>query len=339
MRTTLRLRLWLAAACAALPLAAAAQVSAPQLATSPALRCLSPAPAERGEPEYPFAPWKRGEAGRVVVALSFAGPAEPPSVTVLAREGDRELAKSVEAHVAKFRVPCMAAGEPTVQLQQEYIFTPDKRRVRWTAPVDLADATRSRQLACLQRTDKAKGPDYPAAERRAGITGNLLARLRFTAPDQPPQVTVHHAMRDQQALAREVEDFSRNFRLPCLEGAPLEMLQSYVFRLQGDAPTGFRNIDFLQFLRAVKDIERQNFSIDTTTMGCPFDVSVNYHQPYERNVVGQVGEVEATRQPLLEWLATLELKLEPRALAAVLGDTAKFTVPCIKIDLKPKETS
>ena len=42
------------------------------------------------------------------------------------------------------------------------------------------------------------------------------------------------------------------------------------------------------------------------------------------------------RQPFLHWLSTLTLKLKQDQLAKVIGDTAKFTVPCIKLEVKPE---
>jgi len=102
---------------------------------------------------------------------------------------------------------------------------------------------------------------------------------------------------------------------------------------------GFKDITFLQYLRHVKDLREQTLVADTTTMGCPFDVSLIYRKPHLHNIVGQLGGGHPARRPLLDWLAQAELQLPRQSLTSVFGDEVRFTVPCIKINLKPKEKS
>ncbi len=72
-------------------------------------------------------------------------------------------------------------------------------------------------------------------------------------------------------------------------------------------------------------------------MGCPFDVKLRYLKPDLPNDVGEVGSTDAARKPLLAWLAQAELDLKSEQRAAVFGDVVGFTVPCVKLDLKPDE--
>ncbi len=327
----------LLAGLAALAGSAHAQSPDVQLAPSRVVECLTPPTAQRGEPEYPFAPWKRGEGGRVLVEMVFGGPNLEPEVRVLENQGDDSLVKAVKTHVAAFRTPCAETADLPVRLRQEYVFMPDKRKAVWTTPADAADPARRRLLGCMAAQDGSKQPDYPTWARRAGLQGSLLAHLRFTAPDQPPQVTTHAASRLMKDLAQHVVlPWAAKLRLPCIEGAAVEAVYTFSFRL-GDEVFGFRSLGFLQFLRAAKNLDQAGAAFDTTTMACPFDLRLQYRQPYYPSVVGEVGEPVPARQPLLAWLSTLELDLKPVQLDAVIGDIAKFTVPCVKIDLTPKE--
>lgn len=322
--------------------AAAARAQSPdvQLAPSRVVECLTPPVAQRGEPEYPFAPWKRGEGGRVLVELIFTGTALEPEVKVIENQGDDTLVKAVQAHVAAFRTPCAEANDLPVRLRLEYVFAPDQRKAVWTTPADMADPARRRVLKCMAAHDGSKSPNYPIWARMAQAQGRVLAKLRFTAPDRPPEVTVHAAGRDMQRMAADaVEPWIAKLRLPCMEGAAVESIVAFVFRMEDSPPFGFANISFVRFLRLAKNAEQPGAVFDTQTMGCPFDIRVNYRQPHFPNAVGQVGDAMPTRQPLLDWLSTLVLDFKPRQLDAVLGDTATLTIPCAKIDLTPKEKS
>lgn len=310
-----------------------------QLAPSRVVGCMTPPVAQRGEPEYPFAPWKRREGGRVLVELTFAGADLEPEVKVLDSQGDEAMVSAVKAHVARFRTPCAEAAELPVRLRQDYVFTPDKRKVAWTIPADAADPARRRVLKCLVPPEGSRATDYPLWARRQQVQGNVLARMRFTAPDRPPEVSVYAASRGMKRMAElTIRPWVEQWRLPCIEGAAVETLVTFVFRLDKDV-FGFKSMSFLQFLRMAKNLEQPGAAFDTRTMGCPFDVRLNYLQPHFPNSVGQVGEPEPqpARQALLDWLSTLELNLAVNQQDAVLGDAVTLTVPCAKIDLNPKE--
>lgn len=326
-----------AAWAAALP--AQAQAPEVQLAPSPAVACMTPAPAVRGEPEYPFAPWKRGEGGKVLVKIVFTGAALEPEVKLIDSSGDAALVDAVKAHVSTFRVPCLDDAQLPVRLRQEYVFIPDTRKAVWSAAADMADPARREKLKCMATNDGSKSPEYPAWARRAETQGNVLARLKFTAPDRAPEVVLHTHTRMTRDLGAAVDAWAQRLRLPCLDGGPVSAHVVFLFRMEGATPVGFRNVTFLQFLRMVKDLDRQQAAFDTHAMGCPFDVRLHCYQPYTPNVVGQLADPDPRRQPLLEWLSTLTLALEPRQMDAVIGDSATLTVPCVKIDLKPKEKS
>lgn len=318
---------------------ARAQATDVQLAPSRAVACMTPLPAKRGEPEYPFVPWKRGEGGRVLVELVFAGSDLAPEVVVIENQGDAAMVRAVKDHVAVFRVPCAESAELPIRLRQDYVFKPDQRKVTGTTPADAADSGRRRVLKCMAANDGSKSPEYPIWARREEAQGNVLARLRFTAPDLPPQVTVYASSRGTRLLAEDaVRPWAAKLRLPCIEGAAVDSIVTFVFRME-NAAFGFKSMSFLQFLRLAKNLEQPGAVFDTQSMGCPFDVRLSYLQPHFPNRLDQFGDVEPARQPLLDWLSTLELNLKPAQQDAVLGDNVTLTVPCVKLNLTPKEKS
>ena len=152
--------------------AAVAHAQSPdvQLAPSRVVECLTPPVSQRGEPEYPYAPWKRGEGGRVLVEILFTGAGLEPGVKVLESEGDASLVKAVKAHVASFRVPCAETADLPVRLRQDYVFLPDQRKAVWTTPADAADPARRRVLRCMAANDGSQNPTYPAWAKTAPRT-------------------------------------------------------------------------------------------------------------------------------------------------------------------------
>lgn len=320
--------------------APAARAQEATLETSAALRCLSPPPEQRGEPEYPFDAWKASAAGRVKVALVFNGPDLAPEVDVLQREGPdehvRRFVDAVREHVATLRVPCVAEIGGQARLDIVYVFRPDMRRVEWSRPVDAADPGRALMLRCVVHVDREEKPPFPVWAQRAGVQGRVLARMRFHAKDRPPEVQVY-ARSMAGELKRVVADWAEELRMPCHEGAPIESVWTYVYRFRDDAAYGFRAITLPQLLGAVRGLRRLTLQLDPNTMGCPFELRLAYRQPDLPNLVGEVGGIDPARRPLLDWLATVDLDLPQRTLDAVYGDTARLQVPCVKIDLKPKE--
>lgn len=329
-------------ACCALVVAGALTARAQEatLETSAALRCLSPPTDQRGQPEYPFDAWKASASGRVKVALVFNGPDLAPDVDVLLREGpeehQRRFVDAVHEHVGRLRVPCVRDVGGQARLEIVYEFRPDRRHVDWSRPVDAADPGRARMLRCVAHVDRESKPPFPSWARRAGLQGRVLARMRFHAKDRPPEVQVH-ARSMAGDLKRVVADWAEGLRMPCHEGAPIQSVWTFVFLYQDDAAYGFREFTLTQLLGSVRGIRRQTLQLDTTPMGCPFELRLAYRQPHLPNLVGEVGSIDPARRPLLDWLATVDLDLPQRTLDAVYGDTAHLQVPCVKIDLKPKE--
>lgn len=323
---------------------AVAQQAQVELAPSEALGCLNPPAAQRGEPEYPLEAFRARRGGRVHVQLTFPDARSGPSVRLLSSDGDPEFVDAVRAHVQILRVPCLPAGAPPAVLAIDYFFRPDDRRVHWFEPVDGDLPERQKQLACLKL---GVPPLYPEAAQDIGLQARVLVQLRFVAPDAPPQVKV--LMRDidrvpmehrqpLRRLAQTVERSAREARLPCLQGAPLDTLVTYIFKLDGVVQQGLKpGLTLPALLPAVKGLRQQRLAFDTTGMACPFDVKLHYRRPHLPNGVAEVGGTDPARRPLLDWLAQADFDLPPALLDGIYGDTALITVPCFKLDSNPDQ--
>ena len=306
-------------------------------------RCLTPAVADRGAPEFPFEAWKREESGRVVVALHFTGATLRPEVKVVLSEssGDSSTAfvQAVRNHVASWRVPCLPAGQ-AITLSFEFAFVPSSKQVFSSAPEDASAAERvDRLMKCVKHRRDETAPEYPRAALRQELQGRLLARVRFDSADQKPSYLMH-ARPATRTLQPEVESFIEGLRMPCFDGqAPVEVTYSFIFRIEGLGAYGLKPLDLMTLMRRVQGIQQQRLRFDTTTMGCPFDVKFQYRQPYLNNWAASDGQHRATREPLLRWLAEAHLDLPSRGLDSVFADTTVVSVPCLNIDIVPKETS
>lgn len=322
---------------AALLLAAAmAWAQEVDVPVSEVARCLTVREGGAEAPTYPFDEFKLRQRGAVQVRLSFGSPDAPPELTVQEHHGGEAFVKAVRAHATELRAPCLQPGAGPVQLIRDYVFRPDDRRVHAFRAEDARSGGHRRALKCVAHVNGERSPEYPPAARRVGLQGRVIATLSFHAPDQPPQVQVH-ARSSARVLARSVEFWAQGLRMPCHPGGVVQGDWELVFRMEGSGAYGFRDVSLRSLLATTVGIERQTLQFDTRQMGCPFDVKLQYRQPQLRNRVGEVGQPDPARRPLLEWLETVQLNLSDLALDSVFGDSTVITIPCVNIDLKPKE--
>jgi hypothetical protein len=307
------------------------------LAPSAVIECLTPQLERRGDIEYPFAELKSAEKGRVKIEARFTVPEGPPELTVLESEGSDAFVSAVKSFMRSWRVPCLPPGGGDARLVQEYVFKPDARKVYWSEVEDRQEPARRQQSSCVRHESGRRAPDYPPLALRRGVQGRVYVRLRFEAADQPP-VAQFYARDTAGELQQAVETWVRGYRLPCLTGAPLELDIVYVYRFEGES-WGLKPTTLLNLLSLVKGVREQKLQFDTTTMGCPFDLHFTYLRPLAKNRVGMRGSFDPAREPLLRYLADVELDLRRDALDAVYGDSTSVSVPCIKINLNPKENS
>lgn len=325
-------------ALAAFALAAAAQDVRPTLAPSPALRCLSPALAERGKPEYPEVADTLKLGATVEVELRFDGPAHGPAVELLTPQAGDDFVRAVRRHVRRLRVPCMSGNDAPVRLRQTYVFSPDGRSSFVGAPRDQADTERAAQLSCVRRVNPLYMPSYPENARRESEQGRVLLLLRFVSADGPPEVQAF-PNRWNRLLSRHAVQWASEYRMPCFAGKPVEATWTFLYRLGDDLPPTFKDLDLLTFLRSVKDIRSQRLHFDFNPMGCPFDLRLTYFRPHLPNRVAQLDQVRTERQAFVDWLSEVELQLPARLAGQLLGDDITLRVPCTVVALEPSSPS
>ena len=313
------------------------------LSPSAAVACLSPPPAARGAPEYPFEAFKAELPGNVQVRLRFTGPGLAPKVTVLGQQGDFSFVNAVRSHVATLRLPCHD-GDGPVDLDFDFAFRPDETPLS-PVPVDPAHAERQRQLQCLEHRSRRNMPSYPDEVLRTGmLRARVPVELRFEAPDRPPVVRLlprvggdspQGGRYETDALLPTLRTWAEGYRLPCLSGGAITLVRTYVFLSERDS-WGFKpGISLRDLLPLVRNIRQQRLQFDFTQMQCPFGVRVQYLQPNLPNRVAQLGPPVAARQPFIDWLVHTQFDMPAESLDAVYGDDLTLTVPCLKIDLNP----
>ncbi len=299
---------------------------------SPALRCLTPARDTMRELEYPREAWVNRLGGRVALELEFFKPDAAPNVLVKESIGDSVFEVTVKRFVAHYRVPCMAAGEAPVRLQQEFVFVPDERRiVQWFAPADAKAAQRNLQVSrCL--TAPSEAPEYPDRAPRRDESGTVLLRVSFL--DGPTASGVEVLFEPgSRLLAETAREHAVKYRLPCFVEGPVEAVVAYAFRLEGAGRIRFENTDLKTPVAAAANLSQHPASFDFGTMGCPFDVRFGLRQPALPNQIGEVGASDPARRPFLEWLSRLSLRTTQRQLKELIGQAMTVSVPCGKLQL------
>lgn len=315
----------------------AAHAQAAVLQPSAEQQCLRHVDGATQLPEYPIEAYNAAQAGRLQVLLVFAQPDRPPETTVLLQEGGVRFQESVLRHVRGLRVPCMDAAKGPVRLRKDFVFDPGTRQVAASEAQDPDEARRAALLGCMVHASGWKVPTYPETARRMSLQGRVVVRARYANATEAPQVQVF-ARPYAKRLADEMADWMQNTRLPCHTGEPITADWTYIFVLEDDR-YGFKGLSFMQFLARTKGVRDQTLLFDTDAMDCPFDVLLGYRQPELPNNVEEVGTRHPARRALLNWMATSELDVPRLTANAIWGDTARITIPCLKIDLKPKEKS
>lgn len=258
--------------------------------------------------------------------LTFASTGAPTAEVLYATAGE-PFRSIVLDHVARYRLPCLADGERPMVVSQEFQFLPDGRRI-----VESPLRVRSNErLACLTGADRV--PDYPMLAERAGEQGNVLAQLVFTSTGAPATRILYDGGRPR--LAAAVREYLAGYRMPCWspDDGVVRSRQSFGFFLRGGPKKVLKDSNLQQLLRAVADVDAQKVRFDLHTMGCPFEVRVEFWQPHASNVVHELASHDANRLEFLEWLRTLRLDLPQNVQAQITGDSMTVSVPCAVLDL------
>ena len=323
---------------AALALGAAASLAQAQpevrLAPSAEQACLAPAEDVRARPVYPERELRLKDGTTVRVELEFDGPDERPSVHFLDGNHVAAFEDAVREYARQLRVPCMKAGAAPVKLRQDLVFEPnDGRKVVWSAATDEADTQRRKLLACGTWPQGRDGHiDYPATALRERLQGLVVVRLRFVAPDAPPQLEVVDDA-GSSAFIAAVRPYVEQMRVPCLQDEPVDFHMFFHFWMDTVASRKrvLKDLDLVTYLGVVSPVRGVYF--DTNTMHCPFDVRLKFRQPFEPNGISELESDDPSRHVFLEWLGGLKLDIDAHRAKDLFGQTSTLHVPCVKLDL------
>lgn len=328
----MRILLVTALTAAAFALPARARATDIGLARSPALECLTVAAGSTGQPDYPAAHLEKKEGGAVKVQLEFHDPAAAPAVTLLERTGFGALNDVVASYVTRFRVPCMNKVDGPVTLVQQYVFDPDgAARAVADKMRDSADAQRRLQMDCLVHTRRRSLPEYPRDALRDEHESNVIVRMRFTAPDQPPVPEVLWGP-ERPSMRAAAAKHAEGWRVPCLSSKSLDVVILYKFVIHRNSIDYLKDTGLAQLVANAKSFQRPAY-FDFDKMKCPFKVNMEYGQPFRDNIVSQEGPSDPSRKPVLEWLEGLVLNFDLATSGKIFSSEFTVTVPCGRLDI------
>lgn len=300
------------------------------------LSCLTSVRPEVKTPAYPVGVLEGTEAV-VRVKLTFNSSDQAPAADVSFNNAGPAFAAAVRDHVMSYRLPCLQPGKRFSGVQEfQFLVKKSVSRVLQSAARD-AEGGVIWSPECLAEILNARPPDFPDASAITGSTapGTVLVRLRFTAPDAAPEMRVLYNGGDPR-LERAVRDSVMAYRMACLKPGdePVVANQEFTFLYHGDNPAHLKpELTLVQLLGLVKDLSAQTVRFDFTTMGCPFQLSVEPYQPWAQNRVHQVGDANPGRREFTEWLRNVVFMIPPRAMKTAIGSPTTVSVPCTVLDL------
>jgi len=317
----------LMAGCAAQAQNGASLVALPEASSTECLSLVAGAPPL----VYPEGELALKYEAVVRVRLVFADADSAPKANVFHNLGPEAMSNAVLEYVRNYRLLCMAAGAEPVVATQEFHFTLEGRKIVYGGLRD--DPARKTVITCLAGDERR--PEYPRdLKGRRLPQGNVIVRLRFSTPSDPPTATI---LTDagSPVLRRMVLDHVERYRMPCLSssGKPIEAMRTFFFRQEGAKQYTLNDLTLQQFVDGLDKLEQQRVRFDFSSMNCPFDVRLNLYQPFAKNSVGEIDHADPNRREFIEWLRGVALKLPEAAAPQIIGQSMIVSVPCGMLDL------
>ncbi|MEJ6021413.1 hypothetical protein [Ramlibacter sp. PS4R-6] len=312
--------------------AADALAAAPQ-ANIACVELLAEAPRS---PAFPEEAYQAKLGATIRLEMEFVDARREPRVRVLPPLGAEPPAvfgEAARAFVRHYRNTCMKDGDPPVRVRQEFVFVPnDGRKVVWTIASVLGEGRADSMVAgCVRHLAPGTLPAFPRSAARDGKSGRVVIQAEFKALNEPPVVKVL-AAGPRSDFAASATSFAEGYRLTCGE-VPVIAVQRFNFNLQGNAHYVLKDTNLQSFVAASRNAADKPVFFDLNSMGCPFEVRMEYWQPFFRNRVGEIGESRPERRALLDWLSGLKLNLKPSQEADFASEALTIAIPCGKIDL------
>ena len=290
---------------------------------------------ERKLPEYPHGVVE-GTNAVVRVKLQFKSADAAPVAVVTFNNGGPAFASTVTDHVSNYRLPCLPSGGSFIGLQ-EFRFAIEER-------ISSVHGSQTRHVdgylklppECLTQIRQVAPPIFPADDpyQSARTPGTVVVRLKFSAPDTAPEVTIVFDG-GRRRLREAVRNSVIRYRMPCLlpGETPFSARQTFSFRIDGaDTTELVPKMSLVQLLSLVKNLKQQTVRFDLTTMGCPFEIRLAPFQPYATNDVSEVGSSDPGRREFIEWLRNVTIDLPPHVMKSAIGEPTTVSVPCALLD-------
>lgn len=296
------------------------------------LACLERPPA----PSYPAGALEQRINGSYRVELTFTDAKRSPEFKVTFGAGSEQLLDAVEGYVRQFRLPCLAAGQKVLLLQEIRFRAVTDGGVQTPGPLNVPLTPQASFSACMRTP--AGGPKLSEPSRlqasNSGLkNGNLIAEMSFTAPDQPPQVKVLYDTlnrRHRNDVLMHVEEY----RVPCLTaGERFVMQQTFHVGFEDNRTFAFKDVGIVKFLGMVRNADARSVNFELDTMGCPFRLRFGLGRPALANSVTETGTPNPNRRGFIAWMEELELALTREQFENLLGAEMLVDVPCGTIKL------
>lgn len=287
----------------------------------------------QGTPAYPAGDVERKSGALVRVNIEFALLDAAPDVEVFFNSGSPAFAQAVKDYVGAYRLSCMAKGAVPVKMAQEFRFRPGDGQ-----PVTFAQARLSGSgEPCISVGNGV--PSYPKLgplwARDLAPQGTVLAEVGFVGVGLPPTVRILFDGGHPKLGLSVANHIVAQYRATCAPalGFPLVGVQSFAFKIDGDAGYRMNDVGLRAFVGALKNLESGGPIFDFDTMACPFDIQLSHLRPYALNFATEVGVADPNRREFIEWLRQATLKLPADAAKQLVGASLKISVPCGKLDL------
>lgn len=271
----------------------------------------------------------QGVPAYVRVRLLFQRADQPPTVEVLASTAATDARNAVLAHVAGYRLPCLA--QRPLAVVQEFQLAPDlapQGSPLWpvTGP------------ATADRTCIVRGPAFAYSPEPRVVDRMVMAFTYSGDGDAAPEVAVLGTNGDDQ-FTKFMVKHGREWRQPCRKVGDWPHREEVAFQVSmaGTHPAEFKKkrVALSEFLGYMKDVHGPRRFFDFDSMQCPFTLRWTLHEPWGRNRVREVEGENPNRVALIEWLRGLHSGLDPSQMSRLIGQSLTVEVPCGTLNLPP----
>lgn len=310
---------------------ALAQTRVAELSPAQALSCL-----QRPERPPKFPAWRSGHAsqdtGFVRVMMHFQAPDQAPRIELMANTASEAMQDQVFSYLRWYRLPCLQPSDGVVKAVQEFSF---RNSPNLPFPVPPEPSPEADSKSCLVMPRKGI-----SAWSMGHDLSHVLVQFRFTGgAGAEPEVKLRYS-NAAPSLQKLVQAYVAQYRMPCrVDGdKAAEFEQQFTFKPEASV----RRVVFARplaldaLLALLENRQGLDAIFDLDTMACPFTLRYAVQQPALPNQVTQAGKPEASRLPLIQWLAAQRLAIQDATLLnQMFGSTLEVHVGCGKLDLRP----